>query len=170
MEGKVKRHLYLLQHSQTSCWPPASAKMDPLTLSEERKDGRGVKFSERKINPFKLLKPAGVLREVSAQPGIWLESFPVENLPWIHWFNLYQKWVCSFPYIPTAIAIPLSGVSWESLFACFPESVVFPFFSFLFAQRCDYSLPLWGFHSPGETSQSQHCLAWYLSNVHVNFQ
>lgn len=55
--------------------------MDPLTLSGERKDGRGVKFNERKINPFNLLKPVGVLGEVSAQPGIWLESFPVENLP-----------------------------------------------------------------------------------------
>ena len=96
------------------------------------------------------------------------------NLPQIHWFNLDRNtmWVCSSPYSPTTIAIPLSRVSWESLFACFPKSVfILSFFSFvLFAQRCDQSLPLWGFHLPGETSQNQHCLAWYLYNVHVNFQ
>ena len=46
------------------------------------------------------------------------------NLPWIRWFNLHWNtiWVCPSPYSPTTIAILLSRVSWESLFACFPES------------------------------------------------
>ena len=67
------------------------------------------------------------------------------NLPWIRWFNLHWNtiWVCPSPYSPTTIAILLSRVSWESLFACFPKSVfILPFFSFvLFAQRCDRHCP-----------------------------
>ena len=56
------------------------------------------------------------------------------NLPWIHWFNLHWNtiWVCPSPYSPTTIAILLSRVSWESLFACFPESGSFFLFSPLF--------------------------------------
>ena len=142
---------------------------------EMRKGEMGeFKLSESKITPFSLPRQLGFWERFLLNVGPGGRALMLINLPQIHWFNLDQNtmWVCSSPYSPTTITIPLSRVSWESLFACFPKSVfILPFFSFvLFAQRCDQSLPLWGFHSPGETSQNQHCLAWYLYNVHVNFQ
>ena len=67
------------------------------------------------------------------------------NLPWIHWFNLDRDtmWVCSSPYGPMTIAIPLSHVSWESLFACFPKSV---HSSFLLL--CSFCSEMWPVTAP----------------------
>lgn len=54
-------------------------EMDSLTLSGEGKDERGFKLSESKITPFYLPRPVGVLRGVSAQPGICRERFDVDK-------------------------------------------------------------------------------------------
>lgn len=174
MEERVEWHLHLLQHPQAFCRPQQGGNMDPLpNIQVEKGEMRaGLSLVRAELLHSNFQGHWGLCKRFLFNLGSRGRALMWINLPWVHWPNLHQNtmWVCSFPYIPTTITtVPLSSVSWESLFACFPESV-FPFFFVLFAQRCDQSPPLWGFHFPRETSQNQHCLAWYLSNVHVNFQ
>lgn len=58
---------------------PGKGEMEPLASGGEGRDRMGFKLSEIKITLFNLPRPAGVLREVSAQPGIWWESFDVDK-------------------------------------------------------------------------------------------
>lgn len=110
---------------------PQQGRNEAGTLSW-RKRLRGFQFRESKVLNENFQGNSGALQEVSAQRGICKESFDVGKSA----FNslaLRNIWI---PCAPPHVAIPQTPtfccpVSWESLFACSPESVFAFFLSFL---------------------------------------
>lgn len=79
---------------------PLRGKLDPLTLRWGRERGERVKPSASRIIPLNLPRPFGVLRELSAQPGTWKESFDVATPALNSLAYLVSKYHVSVP-IPT---------------------------------------------------------------------
>lgn len=71
-------HVFFSIH-RPSAEPPASGGSGSTNSQVEKGESGEFKLSESKMTPFNLPRPVGVLREVSAQLGIWRESFDVDK-------------------------------------------------------------------------------------------